>query len=105
MVGPSLQPRFVPVDVAIPVLGLQRGDLLAVVPADTWRGDGVYLLTLEGAPMPVRARTVSSGDVVVTALHPGGGATTLTRTQFGELLLGEVLAACKVLDRSLLGMR
>ncbi len=99
----QLQPRFVPVRFDIPMLGMRRGDMLAVVPTDRYRGDAVYMLTLEGMPMPVRARTTCNGDVAVVALHPGGGATTMTRNQFCELLLGQVLATCKVLDRSLLG--
>ena len=98
----QLQPRFVPVSHDIPTLGVRRGDLLAVVPADRYRGDAVYMLTLEGTPMPVRARTARNGDVAVAALHKGGGATTMTRTQFCELLLGRVLGTCNVLDPSLL---
>jgi hypothetical protein len=101
---PPVQPRFVPVHVDIPVLGVRKGDLLAVVPVDNYRGDAIYMLTLEGTPMPVHARTARNGDVAVAALHPGGGATTMTRTQFCDLLLGRVLATCKVLDRSLLDM-
>ena len=85
------------------MLGVRRGDMLAVVPRDCYRGDAIYMLTLEGTPMPVRARTARNGDVVVAALHPGGGATTMTRAQFCDLLLGQVLATCKMLDRSLLG--
>ncbi len=96
-------PRLVPVCLDIPSLGVRRGDMLAVIPADRFRGDAVYMLTLEGTPMPVRARTTPSGEVAVAALHPGGGATTMTHAQFGDLLLGQVLATCKVLDRSLLG--
>lgn len=103
MSGPSVQPRFVPVTMDIPMLGVRRGDMLAVVPSDTYRGDAIYMLTLEGTPMPVRAHTSRTGDVVVAALHPGGGAATMTRTQFCDLLLGQVLATCKVLDPSLLG--
>ncbi len=99
----QLQPRLVPVNCDIPVLGVRRGDMLAVVPADHYRGDAIYMLTLEGTPMPVRARTARNGDVVVAALHPGGGSTTLTRGQFCDLLLGQVLGTCKMLDRSLLG--
>ncbi len=86
----------------MPMLGVRRGDMLAVVPADRYQGDAIYMLTLEGTPMPVRARTARNGDVVVAALHPGGGSTTMTRGQFCDLLLGQVLATCKMLDRSLL---
>ena len=103
MNGAPMQPRFMPVSTDIPALGVRRGDMLAVVPTDRYRGDAIYMLTLEGTPMPVRARTASNGEVVVAALHPGGGAATMTRTQFCDLLLGQVLATCKVLDRSLLG--
>jgi hypothetical protein len=105
MIGGTVQPRFVPVSVDIPALGVRRGDLLAVVPTDRYRGNAIYMLALQGTPMPVRARTARSGDVVVAALHPGGGATTMTRTQFCDLLLGQVLATCRVLDRTLLGMK
>lgn len=105
MTPASMQPRFVPVDRDIPMLGVRRGDMLAVVPMDRYRGDAIYMLTLEGTPMPVRAQTARTGDVVVAALHPGGGATTMTRNQFCDLLLGQVLATCRVLDRSLLGER
>ena len=98
-----MQPRFVPVSRDIPQLGVRRGDALAVVPVDTFRGDAIYMLTLEGTPMPVRARSGRGGDVVVAALHPGGGAVTMSRTQFCDVLLGQVLATCKVLDPSLLG--
>lgn len=101
----SVQPRFVPMSTDIPVLGVRRGDMLAVVPADRYRGEAIYMLTLDGTPMPVRARTARNGDVVVAALHPGGGTATMTRTQFCDLVLGQVLATCKVLDRSLLGMK
>jgi len=103
MSGFPVQPRFVPVGRDIPALGVRRGDMLAVVPMDTYGGAAIYMLTLEGEPMPVRARTSRSGDVVVAALHPGGGTATMTRTQFCDLLLGQVIATCKVLDRSLLG--
>jgi hypothetical protein len=51
--------------------------------------------------MPVRARTDRHGEVRVVALHPGGG-TAMTRVQFCELLLGQVMATCKVIDRALL---
>jgi hypothetical protein len=99
---PGQQPRFMPVGTDIPVLGVRKGDLLAVVPMDRYRGDAIYMLTLEGMPVPVRARTARDGDVLVAALHPGGGTARMTRTQFGDLVLGQVLATCKVLDRTLL---
>lgn len=101
----QVQPRFVPMSGDVPILGVRRGDMLAVVPTDRYRGDAIYMLALEGVPMPVRARTTRAGDVMVVALHPGGGATTMTRTQFCDLLLGQVLATCKVLDPSLLDMK
>ncbi len=100
-----MQPRFMPVGRDIPLLGVRRGDLLAVVPMDRYRGAAVYMLTLEGLPVPVRAHTAQDGDVAVASLHPGGGTARMTRAQFDELLLGQVLATCKVLDRSLLPER
>jgi hypothetical protein len=103
MTTPPMQPRFVPVSTDIPLLGLRRGDLLAVVPCDCYRGDAIYMLTLEGTPMPVRARPARAGEVSVVALHPGGGAARMTCRQFADLLLGQVLATCKMLDPSLLG--
>ncbi len=102
MTNPAPQPRFVPVPTDIPVLDMRAGDLLAVVPLDRYRGDGIYVVTLEGTPMPVRDRTNRQGEVRVLALHPGGGTATMTRTQFCDLLLGQVLATCKVIDRTLL---
>jgi hypothetical protein len=96
------QPRFVPVNVDVPALSLRRGDALAVVPVDSYRGEGIYLLMLEGVPLPVIARTGGSSMVQVVALHPGGGTASMTPEQFGDLLLGQVLAACRVLNPSLL---
>lgn len=97
-----LRPRFVPVSLDLVPIGVHAGDLLAVVPLEKFRGDGVYVLALEGVPTAVRCAANRYGEIDVVALHEGGGATIMTHTAFGELLLGQVLATCKVLDRTLL---
>jgi hypothetical protein len=103
MMATTLQrPRFVPVSLDLLPIGVHAGDLLAVVPLERFRGDGVYVLALEGVPTAVRCAANRSGEIDVVALHEGGGATVMTHAAFGELLLGQVLATCKVLDRTLL---
>jgi hypothetical protein len=96
------QPRLMPVSADVRALGMRKGDLLAVVPLDEFRGDGVYVITIEGTPTPVRCTINRQRLLDVESLYRGGGSATMSREQFYDLLLGQVLAACKVLDHTLL---
>ena len=91
-----------PVARDIRALGLRKGDLLAVVPLDRFRGDAIYMISVEGAPMAFRCTPDGNGRIHLRSLEPRGGAATMTHGEFAEVLLGQVLAACKVLDPSLL---
>lgn len=86
----------------IRALGLRKGDLLAVVPLDQYRGDAVYMLSVEGMPLPFRCTPDGRGGVQLRSLDPRGGSATMTLGEFREVLLGQVMAACKVLDPTLL---
>lgn len=83
-------------------LGVRQGDLLAVVPLDRFRGEAIYMLSVEGTPVPFRCTPTRAGRILLRSLSPRGGSATMTHDEFGEVLLGQVLAACKVLDWSLL---
>jgi hypothetical protein len=96
------QPRFVPVSCDLRALGMRKGDLLAVVPLDRFRGDAIYMISAEGAPLPFRCTQDRDGCILLRSLDPRGGSVVMTETEFGEVLLGQVLATCKVLDPSLL---
>jgi len=100
--NPLVQPRFMPVARDIRVLGMRKGDLLAVVPLDRYRGEAIYVISVEGVPMPIRCAADDCGQIQLRSLAPRGGAATMTHAEFGEVLLGQVLAVCRVLDPSLL---
>lgn len=95
-------PRFVPVARDIRALGLRKGDLLSVVPLSRFRGDAIYLISVEGEPVPVRCTSNGRGNIELRSLEPRGGSATMTHGEFAEVLLGQVMATCKVLDPSLL---
>lgn len=98
----SDQPRFMPISRDNRALGVRKGDLLAVVPLDRFRGDAIYMISVEGVPLPFRCTSERAGQILLRSLDPRGGAATMTADEFGEVLLGQVLATCKVLDPSLL---
>jgi hypothetical protein len=98
----SDQPRFMPISRDIKALGVRRGDLLAVVPLDRYRGDAIYMVSVEGTPLPFRCTPGRGGRILLRSLDPRGGSAIMTPDEFGEVLLGQVLATCKVLDPSLL---
>lgn len=81
---------------------LRDGDLVAVVPADRWIGDGVYVFDWIGNPDPYLCHSDGCGGIVITKDNPHYRQHTLTLEQFNRAVIGRVVATCNILDPALL---
>ena len=98
----SAIPRFVPMAGDSMEPTLRTGDLVAVLPGATWRGDGLYVLCEADTPLIVRASSDFRGGVTVAYDNKRYSSWTLTRGQFTASMLGVVFAICRIVDRAVM---
>jgi len=91
MIGDSMEPT------------LRNGDLVAVVPVDRFRCDGLYVFAFLGEPDVYRcSANFHDGGIDIYKDNGRYGRYTLSPESFRQAVIGQVLATCNIIDRTLL---
>ncbi len=98
--GPK--PRFMPVVGEGMAPTLRHGDFVAVIPVSGFRCDALYVLDLAGEAGVYRCSSNFKGGVDAYKDNPRLGRYTLTRAEFEDAAIGQVLATCNIQDRTLM---
>ncbi|MDZ5646378.1 S24 family peptidase [Nitrospirillum sp. BR 11828] len=99
----AVTPRFMPVESDCMEPTLRSGDLVAVVPVDTWHGEGIYALEmLPGALELFRCAPDYLGGLVLSRDNPRYSTRTVSREWFLAHVAAKVAGTLSLLDRGLM---
>ncbi|MBB6254093.1 S24 family peptidase [Nitrospirillum iridis] len=102
----SVTPRFMPVEGDSMEPTLRPGDLVAVVPVNSWCGPGLYALeVLPGALELFRCQSDYRGGIVLSRDNPRYSTRTVDQEWFLGALAAKVAGTLNLLDRQLLESR
>ena len=79
---------------------VKPGDMVAVLPANRYRGAGLYVVDVLGQPNIVRVHVNERGQIHVGYDSPRYTGGTTNQDAFEASLLGRVFAVCQVTDRT-----
>lgn len=93
------RPRLMPIEGDGMAPTLKSGDLVAVVPTDRFRCDGIYVLDIEGEPAVYRCASDFRGNVACCYDNPRYTDWLMPGAAFEAKVLGYVVATVNVIDR------